>query len=172
MAQRTSSSSSGVWASSASRIWSVPASLSKNEAFVIQPSKEPPWRSLHAWAQSQNMARENPGTFNPQASMDSFRQESASPARFSPWQANPSCLGCGAAPSTGRGVNEWIPFPIVGWPICSKGCFVPRPTLMTVGSNRHRLGYKSMDVRVGKLGLGRMANGKSPPCCQSRQGTT
>ena len=67
-------------------------------------------------------------------------------------------FGVRRRPGGRTGVNAKDPSPMLGCPMLSKGCDVPRPTLTTVGSNRHSDGYKSIEVDEGRLGLGRMAN--------------
>ncbi len=62
------------------------------------------------------------------------------------------------APSIATGVKLYNESLKLGCPIISKGCGVPRPTEITVPSNKQTDGYNKIELALGKFGEGFIGN--------------
>ena len=68
------------------------------------------------------------------------------------------CLGFGALSGMDTGVKANSPSATSGCPITWNGQGVPRPTLISVASNKHKEGYNRIACSLGKFGLGGTGN--------------
>ena len=125
-----------LWFSKANLTSSVPANLSKYEGDTMNPSNDRWCMVRHMSAHVHRGASVNPG----KPFSDRVRHDWAMPVKRCPEQGVFSCFGWGAAPGVGTGVNRYEPQGQLGCPSNSKGVDVPRPTLTSVGSNKHKLG--------------------------------